>query len=97
MKKILIVLAIIIAGTIGYYAGSNTWYFDIYHIPHKFNTEQARLCELEYSNALFEGLHWYMRDDTAYWDSVFKKTIEYRKIDSINEGDWEDFYAEDWK
>ena len=38
-----------------------------------------------------------MRDDSTYWDTVFKNTVEYKNIEKANNGDWEDFYAPNWK
>ena len=49
--------------------------------------------ETEYGGALMEGLHrFYASDDNDFWFEVFMKTPEYHKIDSLNNGDWEDFY-----
>lgn len=61
--------------------------------PHFEDTREALLFEREYANALFEGLHrWYSNDDNDIWFDGFMKTKEYAKIDSLNQGDWEDFY-----
>lgn len=97
MKHLIYIILIIISALCGYWIGQQTWIFDINNKPHYFNTEEARLQEVKYSNALFEGLHWYYLDNKDYWENVFKKTIEYHKIDSINGGDWEDFYSPNWR
>ncbi len=51
-----------------------------------------------------EGLHrFYEDDDNDLWFNGFVLTEEYQKIDSLNGGDWEDFYyyasapVEDWE
>ena len=71
--------------------------------PHFYNLKEALYLEKEYANALFEGLHrFYGNDDNELWFEGFMKTKEYLKIDSLNGGDWEDFYyyetppLEDW-
>lgn len=71
--------------------------------PHFYNIKEALYLEKEYANALFEGLHrFYGSDDNELWFEGFMKTKEYLKIDSLNGGDWEDFYyyetpmLEDW-
>lgn len=49
--------------------------------------------ETEYGGALMEGLHrFYANNNNKFWFDVFMKTPEYHKIDSLNKGDWEDFY-----
>ena len=61
--------------------------------PHFYNTKEALKFEREYANALMEGLHrFYSNDDNDFWFDVFMETPEYHKIDSLNHGDWEDFY-----
>lgn len=61
--------------------------------PHWYNTSEALAFQREYSYALLEGLHrWYSNDDNELWHEGFMKTKEYQKIDSLNGGDWEDFY-----
>ena len=94
MKHLIYISAIIIALFTGYWIGSQTWIFDINKIPHHFNTEEARLQEVKYCNATLEALHYFYQKDTIYWNGTFKNTAEYHKIDSINKGDWEDFYVE---
>lgn len=96
MKHVIYIILIIISTLCGYWIGQQTWIFDTNNKPHYFNTEEARLHEVKYSNALLEGLHWYMRDDSAYWHEVFMNTIEYQNIEKANEGDWEDFYSPNW-
>lgn len=68
--------------------GSETVFY-----PHFYNTKEALSYEREYANALLEGLHrFYSNDDNDFWFDVFMKTPEYKKIDSLNFGNWEDFY-----
>ena len=97
MKKILLLLTIILVGCAGFFFGRYKWYTDIDGKPHFYNLEEYYLYEVKYSNALLEGLHWYLRDDPDYWKEFFMGTSEYYKIDSINGGNWEDFYAPEWK
>ena len=82
-----IAIAVVLFG-LGYWYGSQTWTSDGYH----FNTEEARLHEIEYANALLEGLHWYMANDATFWKETFMFTSEYENINKLNGGDWEDFY-----
>ena len=97
MKHIIYIILIIISALSGYWIGQQTWIFDTNNKPHYFNTEEARLQEVQYGNALFEALHWYYIQDSVKWNNEFKATKEYNKIDSLNNGDWEDFYAPNWQ
>ena len=97
MKKILLLLTIILVGCAGFVFGRYKRHTDIDGWHHFYNLEEYYLYEVKYSNALLEGLHWYMRDDSAYWHEVFMNTIEYQNIEKANEGDWEDFYSPKWK
>lgn len=97
---------------IGYYVGSHDIYMasDVNKegkvgipYPHAYNLRDALYSERQYCNALFEGLHrFYANDDNDFWFNSFMLTKEYAKIDSLNGGDWEDFYyyqtpiLEDW-
>lgn len=51
--------------------------------------------EMTISNALLNGLHWCMINDTSLWKSSFMKTEEYKNIDTLVQ--WDDFYDIDWK
>lgn len=92
----------IIALLIGYYVGSHEIYMasDVKSdgsvsivYPHAYNVKEALSFEREYANALMEGLHrFYSNDDNDFWFESFMRTPEYRKIDTLNGGDWEDFY-----
>ena len=97
MKHIIYIILIIISALSGYWIGQQTWIFDTNNKPHYFNTEEARLQEVKYCNAIIEGLHWYYRQDTVKWNNEFKNTKEFKNIELINNGDWEDFYAPNWK
>ena len=58
-----------------------------------YDTREALRYEREYAGALLEGLHrFYSNDDNDAWFELFVPTPEYQRIDSINGGDWEDFY-----
>lgn len=103
MKNYIIIVAIlVISNCISYFVGSHTIFMaaDVHEdgtetimYPHWFNTQEALDYEYKYANALIEGLHWwYSSDDNDYWFEVFMKTPEYNKIDSLNFGNWEDFY-----
>lgn len=97
MKHILYIILILIFAILGFLCGRYDYYEDINGKIYPYNIKEHLDEEHAYANALFEGLHWYMRDDTTHWNNVFKNTFEYQKIDSINQGDWEDFYAPNWK
>lgn len=102
MKTIKIISLILVAYFVGYFFGSNNIYMaaDVYSngtqsvmYPHFYNIKKALKFESEYSNALLEGLHrFYSNDDNDFWFESFVGTKEYQKIDSLNQGDWEDFY-----
>lgn len=112
MKKIIYLAILVIACGISYYMGSHDVYMakdvnkdgsESIWYPHFENMKSSLKFEREYANALFEGLHrFYSNDDNDFWFSSFMKTREYQKIDSLNQGDWEDFYyyetpiLEDW-
>ena len=96
MKHFIYITLIIIAGITGYWIGQQSWFIDINNKPYWYNTQEALNKERAYANALLEGLHWYMRDDSAYWHKVFMNTIEYKNIEKANNGDWEDFYSPNW-
>lgn len=97
MKHFIYITLIIIAGITGYWIGQQSWFFDINNKPYWYNTQEALNEERAYANAMFEGLHWWYRQNTNWWEYQFKNSPEYNKIDSINQGDWEDFYAPNWK
>ena len=97
MKKILLLLTIILVGCAGFFFGRYKWYTDINGKPYFYNLEEYYSYEVKYSNALLEGLHWYMRDDSVRWYNTFMNTIEYQNIEKANKGDWEDFYSPEWK
>ena len=111
-KVLIIVQALIIAFVLGHISGSYEIYMaaDVQEnghtsimYPHFYNKSKTLKEEREYANALLEGLHrFYSSDDNDFWFDSFMHTKEYAKIDSLNGGDWEDFYyyetpqLEDW-
>lgn len=112
-KTYFILAAIILASNYAsYYIGSHDIYMaaDVrkdgtcsISYPHSYPLKEALYFERQYANALFEGLHrFYSNPDNDMWFNSFMKTKEYQKIDSLCEGDWEDFYyyetpvLEDW-
>lgn len=103
MKTIIMTLAGLIAGLlVGVFVGSHNVYMaadvrpdgtESMWYPHVSNVREELDFEREYANALFEGLHrFYSNDDNDAWFDLFVPTAEYQKIDSLNGGDWEDFY-----
>lgn len=94
MKHLIYIILIIIAGFTGYWCGEQTWFLDINNMPHYFNTEEARLTELKYSNAVLDGLHYFYQKDEKLWKDSFMLTETYKKIEEVNQGEWEDFYCE---
>lgn len=105
-------MALILTNVMSYYLGSHyiymaadvssegkesSWY------PHSINVRKGYFEQVEYASALLEGLHrFYSNDDNDLWFESFMRTKEYEVIDSLNGGDWEDFYyyetpqLEDW-
>ena len=103
MKTTIMTLAGLIAGLlVGVFVGSHDIYMaadvrpdgtESMWYPHVSNVREELAFEREYANALFEGLHrFYSNDDNDAWFDLFVPTPEYHKIDSLNGGDWEDFY-----
>ena len=98
MNQLLYFLLLVLCTYAGYWVGSQTWILDVNNVPHRmFNTEEARLSEVKYCNACIEALHYFYRQDTVKWNTEFKATKEYKNIELANNGDWEDFYAPEWK
>lgn len=97
-----VIVALLVTNVMSYFIGSHSFYMasdikedgtETIMYPHWYNTEGALNFERSYANALMEGLHrFYSDDDNDFWFDVFMNTPEYHKIDSINGGDWEDFY-----
>lgn len=95
-------VVIFVAYLLGLYVGSHHIYMaaDVRKdgslsmwYPHAYNEVEALRHERELANALFEGLHrFYSNDDNDLWFESFMRTKEYHKIDSLLNGDWEDFY-----
>lgn len=74
--------------------------------PHYYNTKEALKAEREYCNAWIELCHYYLYDNNPtqpynsveknnYWYDVVMESDYYLKIDSLNKGNWEDWYC-DW-
>ena len=95
MKKLIYILLLMVCTYVSYWCGNQTWIWDTSHKPHWFNTEDARLREIKYCNAVIEGLHYYYQRDKVFWKDTFMTTKEYKQINEVNQGDWEDFYC-DW-
>lgn len=99
MKQLLIIT---VALLLGYYLGGHEIYMaadvsadgtETAFYPHAYSIRESLSFERQYANALMEGLHrFYSNDDNDLWFDVFMQTPEYHKIDSLNGGDWEDFY-----
>lgn len=95
-------ITITVALLLGYYLGSHEIYMaadvsadgtETAFYPHAYSIRESLSFERQYANALMEGLHrFYSNDDNDAWFDLFVKTPEYQKIDSLNGGDWEDFY-----
>lgn len=57
------------------------------------NIRELSAKKTEYIGALMDLLHlWYSNDDNDFWFDVVIKTPEYKRVESINHGNWEDFY-----
>jgi len=112
MKKLLYTTILIIVSMLSYNLGGQEIYMaadcrqdgtkSIWY-PHFENKEETLIQQRELIIALFEGLHrFYSNDDHESWFTDFVPTKEYAKIDSLLNGDWEDFYhystplLEDW-
>ena len=77
MKHLIYTILILISACLGFFFVRYDWYTDINSKHYPYNIKEHLDAEHEYANALFEGLHWYMRDDSTYWDTVFKNTVEF--------------------
>ena len=101
-KKVIITIAILLTFLAGNWYGAHNiyWVQDVrkdgslsWYYPYITEVRDELAFEREYCNALFEGLHrFYSNDDNDFWFESFVYTNEYQRIDSINGGDWEDFY-----
>lgn len=101
-KIIAAAVLLLVTNTVSYLTGSHSFFMaadvkedgtETIFYPHWYSTAEALNFEREYANALLEGLHrFYSNDDNDFWFDVFMKTPEYQKIDSLNRGNWEDFY-----
>ena len=102
LTKVVIVAALVLSNIISYYLGSHWFYMaaDVHQdgtesimYPHFIDLRESWVAERQLANALFEGLHrFYSNDDNESWYDEFVPTKEYQKIDSLMNGDWEDFY-----
>lgn len=103
IKKIIAtIVLLLVTNVVSYFIGSHSFFMaadvkedgtETIFYPHWYSTAEALNFEREYANALLEGLHrFYSNDDNDFWFDVFMQTPEYHKIDSLNGGDWEDFY-----
>lgn len=104
MKKIIYLAILVIACGISYYMGSHDVYMakdvnkngtETVWYPHAYSIRNSLEFEWQYSNALFEGLHFFYQEYPEVWNE-FKTSKEHAKIDSLNGCDWEDFYTY-WK
>ena len=109
---IIIAVIVVLSNCLSYFIGSHDIYMaaDVrpdgtssMSYPHYYSLRESLAVERQLANALFMGLHrFYSNDDNEEWFEGFAKTKEYAEIDSIKEGDWEDFYyyetpkLEDW-
>lgn len=105
-------MALILTNVMSYYLGSHyiCMAADVsadgkqsIRYPYAINVRKGYFEQVEYSSALLEGLHrFYSNDDNDLWFESFMRTKEYEVIDSLNGGDWEEFYnyttpkLEDW-
>ena len=102
ITKVVIVAALELSNLISYYMGSHYMFLaaDVHQngsesllYPHFIDLRESWSAERQLANALFEGLHrFYSNDDNDFWYESFVNTVEYNKIDSLLQGDWEDFY-----
>ena len=58
--------------------------------------EEESAQKTRYIGALMEGLHWFYQENKQEWNETFMHTQEYRRIEQLNEGYWEDLYY-DWE
>ena len=101
MKKIIYLAILVIACGISYYMGSHNVYMakdvnkdgsESIWYPHSENIIESLSIEREFANSLFEGLHFFYQEYPTIWEK-FEASEEYAKIETINNGDWEDFYV----
>lgn len=92
IKTALIVFAFIVSNIITYLFATT----DVVKTTdgcYTYSIVDALAGERELCNATFELLHrFYSNDDNDFWFDVVVNTKEYQKVDSLLNGDWEDFY-----
>jgi len=64
-------------------------------LPRSVETVESDLeSEMLKSNAMLDGLHWFLIKDKALWDTAFVNSIEYKTIDKMVI--WGNFYNVNW-
>ena len=67
--------------------------FIIINLKNNYNKQQEILnVRTKQFFAQEELLHSIWQNDSIYWNNVVIPTNEYKIIDSLRQGDWEDFY-----
>ena len=60
---------------------------------YRHNEWQTEIAERTKINGAYaELLHTIYKSDTTYWKETIVSSKEYKELDSLRQGDWEDFY-----
>lgn len=105
MRKLvaLIIMLLVITNGITYFVTSHNfmWGYKVNTETHKVNKipslyiqniEKSLSEECKFTNALWELLHLTYEDNLQYWENTVRYSKEYQVVDSLKQGDWEDFF-----
>ena len=85
MKNFLVIFIVLIAML----AAEFFWIGNM-HTKHKLFPEIATRTQINAAYA--DLLHKIYKDNPEYWNNDIMNCREYKQLDSLKEGDWEDFY-----
>lgn len=109
LKKIILVGVLVVVTNLGtWFLSSHTIVWGVNHLPvYTYDNKTALDIERQYCMCMIEMLHMYWQNyDVEYdekgevisrhtfFDDCIAETDVYLKADSLNEGDWEDFFTE---
>lgn len=92
-KHIIYISLLIVSNIITYFVTSRDYVICADGELWSYNVKDALAGERQIASACFDLLHrFYSNDDNEFWFDVVVPSEQYNKLDSILNGDWEDFY-----